>query len=407
MVTSPRHVHLDLLGGIAGDMFVAAILDAFPELRDGLAAALAADEVASLGRLSWQSATSAGIAGLQVSVDLAQAEAARHDHRSYRDIQGILAGWPLDAPVRNRAEAIFEALARAEATIHGVDAADVVFHEVGAVDSIMDIVAGAWLIEALGACSWSCSPIPMGTGRVRSDHGPLPVPAPATAMLIQGMPVFVDGVAGERVTPTGAALLCNLAPSFDGPDGVMALGVTGHGIGSRLLDGMANILRVLAFDTVGTANRDEVLCCTFEVDDQTPEDLAFALDHLRSVQGVVDVLQVTAIGKQGRVCAHIQVLAVPEQLEPVVDTIFRETTTLGLRWQRMSRRTLRRDVVATQGEGAPTRVKLAARPDGVTTAKAEMVDVAPTAGGHEGRRLARDRAEAIARDDYKGPLDDD
>ncbi|MEM7120463.1 MAG: LarC family nickel insertion protein [Pseudomonadota bacterium] len=396
-MTTARHIHLDLLGGIAGDMFAAAMLDAVPSLRPGLAKALDIDGLTSLARLTWKTSTSAGIAGLQVSVVPTRPAAEQH-HRSYRDIMGILAGLPLDHAVRARAEAVFTLLADAEAGIHGVDRASVVFHEVGAVDSIFDIIAGAWLIEAVGDAAWSCSPIPLGSGRVKTDHGPLPVPAPATALLLEGMPTFTDGLAGERVTPTGAALLRSLDPSFEPPEQVMTLAATGHGLGSRSLDGMANLLRVVVFDEISVCGHDNILVCTFEVDDQTPEDLALALDRMRSLAGVIDVLQVPAIGKRGRMCTHIQVLATPGRLEPVVETIFRETTTLGLRWQRVARRTLARETVRIGDGDATVDVKLANRPGGTTTAKAEMADLADVSGGHDGRRVARARAEAAARD---------
>ncbi len=397
MAASVQHIHLDLLGGMAGDMFVAAVLDALPELRDGLLAALEIDDIATLGRLSVRESSSAGMAGLHVNVELSECEASRHVHRSYRDIRSLLATWPIDLDVCAKAEAIFLLLAESEAAVHGVEPDDVVFHEIGAVDSVIDIIATAWLIDALGSCTWSCSPIPLGAGRVKSQHGPLPVPAPATVRLLHGMPVFTDGIAGERVTPTGAALLRYLAPSFDGPTGVMTLGTTGHGVGTKSLDGIANLLRVLVFEHADAAPHDDVLCCTFEIDDQTPEDLAVALDNLRALHGVVDVVQMPAIGKHGRQCAHIQVLANPGRLEPVVETIFQETTTLGLRWQRVSRRTLPREQVKVAGAGAPVRVKRASRPGGMT-AKAEMADLAGAPGGHEGRRAARADAESRARD---------
>lgn len=397
-MTAPRHIHLDMLGGIAGDMFAAAMLDAMPSLGSGLGDMLSADGLASLANVSWTDARNGGMAGLHFAVEPRDTGGRDHHHRSYRDVLGILAGLPLDGAVRDRAQAIFTLLADAEATVHGVDRADVVFHEVGAVDSIIDIVSGAWLIEAAAPCTWSSSPVPLGSGRVRTDHGPLPVPAPATALLLKDMPTFVDGIAGERVTPTGAALLRSLNPSSDGPPTVMSLSASGHGLGTRRLDGMANLLRVLVFESSAATGQDEILCCTFEVDDQTPEDLAVGLDRLRAVDGVVDVLQIPAIGKRGRQCAHIQVLAIPGLLEPVADAIFDETTTLGLRWQRVARRVLDRDVVGVEADGSSVGVKLAQRPGGVTTAKADMSDVADTPGGHEGRRVARAQAEALARD---------
>ena len=303
-----------------------------------------------------------------------------------------------------RAEAIFALLAEAEAEVHGIAVEDVTFHEVGAWDSIADVVCAAWLIDSLDPAAWSCAPLPLGGGRVRTAHGMLPVPAPATALLLRGLPTFHDGVGGERVTPTGAAILRHLDPSFE-PAGLRGrIARTGHGFGSRRLPGMSNVLRALVLDPAsepvprpGPAWREEtVAVCSFEVDDQTAEDLAVGLDRLRAADGVLDVVQTPAVGKKGRMAASVRVLARPEARERVIERCFAETATLGVRWQPVRRAVLEREEAVADVAGEPVRIKWARRGTGggEVTVKAEMDDVANADGGRAGREERRRRAES-------------
>jgi hypothetical protein len=299
--------------------------------------------------------------------------------------------------VARRAVAIFAVLAEAEGRVHGVPAEDVAFHEVGAWDSIVDIVAAAFLVEALGPCTWSVAPVPIGSGRVRTAHGELPVPPPATALLLEGFPVFDDGRPGERTTPTGAAILRQLAPGRGMPRGTFAMGRVGHGFGTKRFKGISNVLRVACFAPPGGEDariaRDEVGVIRFEVDDQAAEDLAVGLERLRATPGVVDVLQAPAFGKKGRMVAQVQVIARAGDVEAVAAACLAETSTLGLRIERAERRILAREATTRDdGAGGAVRVKTATRPDGTRTAKAEMDDVA-AAGDHAARTRLRRRVE--------------
>ena len=281
--------------------------------------------------------------------------------------------------------------------MHGIAVADVTFHEVGAWDSIADVVCAAWLIDSLGPATWSSAPLPLGGGQVRTAHGMLPVPAPATALLLRGLPIRHDGVEGERVTPTGAAILRHLEPTFDreGIEGRIAR--TGHGFGSRRLPGMSNVLRALVLDPVhdGSDWREETIgVCSFEVDDQTAEDLAIGLDRLRATGGVLDVVQTPALGKKGRVVASVRVLARPGARECVIARCFAETTTLGVRWQAVRRAALEREEAAIDVGGDSIRIKRTRRPEGEVTIKAEMDDLANAAGGRAEREETRKRAES-------------
>ena len=328
-----------------------------------------------------------------------------HPHRRFADVRAWLGASRLPRPVAERAAAIFTLLAEAEAEVHGIAVADVTFHEVGAWDSIADVVCAAWLIDSLKPVSWSSAPLPLGGGRVATAHGALPVPAPATALLLTGMPVHHDGVGGERVTPTGAAILRHLDPAFEAAGLAGRIARTGHGFGSRRLEGMSNVLRALVLDVDGGAGgvrssweEESVGVCSFEVDDQTAEDLAVGLERLRAGDGVLDVVQTPVFGKKGRMAASVRVLARPAARERVIERCFAETATLGVRWQTVRRAALAREEGAAEVAGERIRLKRAERPGGGATVKAEMDDVARAGGGgsRAEREAARRRAEAEA-----------
>ena len=386
--------HLDPVGGIAGDMFAAALLDARPDLADGLRAALAGLELPPSVIVAIETHKDAVQSGTRFKVSEPADEG--HSHVRLADVRERLEAAGLAPAVRTRALAIFTLLAEAEGAVHGMDPAEVTFHEVGAWDATVDIVAAAWLIEALGPARWSCGAIPLGSGRVRCAHGLLPVPAPAVVLLLRGLATHDDGIAGERVTPTGAAILKHLAPSpapAREPETLMGVGT---GFGSRTLPGLSNVLRVLAFAPAASAALQEaVAVLRFEIDDQTPEDLALGLDRLRARPGVLDVVQWPVYGKKGRMLAAVQVLAEAAALDAALDAVFEETTTLGVRWSRVSRSALARDTARHDDALGTIRVKRARRPGGAVTAKAELADLAGSAG-HAGREKRRRAAEEAA-----------
>ena len=290
--------------------------------------------------------------------------------------------------------------------MHGIAVDHVAFHEVGAWDSIADVVAAAHLVAALGATRWSVGALPLGSGFVRTQHGLLPVPAPATALLLQGFPTRDDGVPGERVTPTGAAILRHLCKAAGpgetagpGSTGPRVLGRTGIGFGTRRLPGLSNCVRVLAFDEAAAAPHADhraIAVIEFEVDDQSGEDLAMGLDRLRMREDVLDVVQMPVFGKKGRMMTHIRLLARADALDAVAGACFSETATLGLRHAVVAGRALPRRAATVDVAGRTVRVKLAERPDG-RTAKAEADD-ALGQGGHAARVALRREAERLALD---------
>ena len=401
----PVHLHLDPLGGLAGDMFLAALLDAHPEQAEGTFAAMRAAGLPE----AWDARLvrhDDGVLGGHRLVIEGPADDPGGPPSHFADIRAGLRAAPLGAAVRERAIAIFTGLAEAEAAVHGVAVDEVHFHELADWDSVADVVGAAWLIEALAPSSWSVAPLPVGSGRIDSRHGPLPVPAPAAARLLRGFAVHDDGIAGERVTPTGAAILRHLDPAPHLPAGPWRLAGTGHGFGTRRLRGVSNVVRVVAYRGEAAGRSDErVAVIAFEVDDQSAEELAVGLEAIRASAGVLDVVQLPAFGKKGRLATQVQVLARPETLDAAIDRCFAETTTIGLRWRIEARAVLAREVVSVAAPGGEVAVKIVARPGGARTAKAEVDHVA--AGGHaaraEKRRAAEARALASGRNGERDP----
>ncbi len=385
-------LHLDPIGGISGDMFIAALLDAFPDLQAGVIESIrrvAADRVT--GRL--QRHGDAAMQGARFTVEAAP-RPGRH-HGDWTAIRESIARSDLAAEVKGHAIGIFAHLAAAEGRVHGVAAEAVTFHELGAADSIADIVGAAHIIAALGAARWSVGPLPLGSGRIAAAHGTLPVPAPATLLLLEGFATIDDGIAGERITPTGAAILRHLGCRGAVLGEPRLLARSGIGFGTRSFPGISNCLRVLVFETAPDAfQHREIAVIEFEVDDQSGEDLALALDRLRALPGVLDGLQIPAFGKKGRLTAHIQILAAATERDAVIAACFRETTTIGLRHRLASGALLPRRMERVEIAGRRLRVKAVTRPGG-HTAKAEADDLADIPGQGERARL-RQAAEARA-----------
>jgi uncharacterized protein (TIGR00299 family) protein len=388
------HLHLDPLGGMAGDMFLAALLDAYPEHAEDTFAAMRAAGLPD----SWQARllrhNDGVLSGRRVMIEGPNDDfggAPGH----FREIRASLGAAPLRPAVRERAIAIFAALAEAEAAVHGVPVDEVHFHEIADWDSVADIVGAAWLIEALAGATWSVGALPVGSGRISTRHGPLTVPAPAAAHLLAEFTMHDDGIAGERVTPTGAAILKHLQCAPGVGSAPRRLAGTGIGFGTKVFPGISNVVRVLAFEDAVTDvpwQWEDIVQIAFEVDDQTPEDLGVALDRLRAVAGVRDVVQSPVMGKKNRLAIRVQAIVLPEARDAAIAACFAETTTIGLRVSEQRRAALiRREDRTASG----LRVKRARRPDGSVTAKAES-DVTRSAGGAGERDELRRKAEGEA-----------
>ncbi|MBM85030.1 MAG: hypothetical protein CMM47_03285 [Rhodospirillaceae bacterium] len=382
------HVHLDPVGGLAGDMFLASILHAWADLEETILTAMRAAGLPANWTVKVEPGASAGIVGIRLAI-----QGDGHDYGpttgSFKEVRARLEISGLSPGVRDRAVDIFHRLALAEADVHGRTVDDVHFHEIADWDSVADITGAAAAIEELGTSSWSVGQLPMGAGTIKTAHGLMPVPAPATALLLRNYRLTDDGVSGERITPTGAAILAHLEATQDvlRPSGRLLC--AGHGLGTKEIPGLANVVRLLAFETspdCGWVRSERVGVVTFEIDDQTPEELALGLDGLRAAEGVLDVLQTAVTAKKGRLAVSVRVLCCPHRMDGVIEACFLQTTTIGLRYRVEDRMKLDRTFAEREGVGAKTVV----RPDGVVTVKVELNDLsARTATQADRARLRR------------------
>ncbi len=296
-----------------------------------------------------------------------------HEHRGIREILALVDHSGLDPAVKDRASLLFRRLADVEAAMHGVPPEDVHFHEVGAVDSIVDVVGAVIGLHWLRADRFVSSPLNVGTGTVSMSHGTFPVPAPATARLVQGAPVYGLGE-GELLTPTGALLVTAFATSY-GPLPLLQLEAVGHGAGSRDVPGRPNVLRLIVGEEAGAATGDgeAVLVLETEVEDASPQLLGALMDLLLA-EGALDVYYTPIHMKKGRPGILITVLAKPKNRLALEETLFRETTTLGVRRQEWLRTVLDREFVTVGTAYGDVRVKVGRRDGRVYNAQPEWAD---------------------------------
>ena len=375
-------IHLDAVGGIAGDMFVAAMLDAFPDLRNRVLADAAAVLPESAGKPVLEEGQSGAVRALRFGLSQSgQDDKPPPSAGNYADMIARIDAAPLSEGTAAQAGAILTVLAEAEARIHAVPLDQVHFHEIADWDSLLDVVAAGTIAAALRGARWSVSALPRGGGLVQTQHGQLPVPAPATVMILEGFDWRDDGVAGERVTPTGAAILRHLVTEHATPAQGVLRG-SGTGAGTRTLPGMPNILRALVFDEAHTPQSDRVTVLSFEVDDMTGEEIGTACDRLRAADGVLDLSIGQRWGKKGRPMQSFQIIVRPDATSSVIERCFEETSTIGLRVQDDGRMVLQRFSTNL----ADTRIKSVLRPLSGRTAKVECDDL-------DGPSLAARRAE--------------
>ncbi|MCG3129286.1 MAG: Pyridinium-3,5-bisthiocarboxylic acid mononucleotide nickel insertion protein [Phycisphaerae bacterium] len=353
-----RIAYFDCFSGAAGDMIVAALSDAgVPEAA--LREAAGGLGVAGFG-LRFERVKRKGLAAARFVVELAPGTPQPHRHLHH--VEKILDAAALSGVVRDRAKAVFRRLAEAEAKVHATTVEKVHFHEVGAIDAIVDVALASFCLDFLKVDRIVCSPIPTGRGSIVCDHGVMPVPAPATAELLRGAPLAEADVEAELTTPTGAALLTTLASAF-GPAPAMRLAAIGVGAGGRDLPNRANVMRVLVGEADGAAS-DEVVVLEANLDDASPQVLAFAAERLLEAGGL-DVYSVPIQMKKGRSGVMLCVLCEPGRVAACEETLFRETPTLGVRRTTMHRRVLPRRFETVGTRFGPIRMKVAEGPGGV------------------------------------------
>jgi len=394
-VSENRHIHLDAIGGISGDMFVAAMLDALPELRARVMADLAAVLPSACGEPRLVAGTSAGLPVLRFGLpahDPAEPHAHAHAGHApaptggFRDIRDRIGSAPLSAGIAAHAVAILRVLAEAEGRVHQVPIDDVHFHEIADWDSVMDVVAAGNIAAALDGATWSVSDLPKG-GRAGA------CPARAAAGSGPG-----DGGDPERLPLARrrrgrracyvhrGAILVHLIGREAAVGG--SLTAIGTGAGSRDLPGLPNILRALVF-SADASSVEAVVVLSFDVDDMTGEEIGIAADRLREADGVLDLTIGTRLGKKSRPAHDSRLLIKPAAL-PVVQTLcLAEMSTIGLRWRLERRVCLERSFERRTIEGKTVQIKRARRPDGEATAKVESDDLAGLDGFARRRRLKR------------------
>jgi len=352
MAFSMRIAYFDCFSGVSGDMCLGALVDTGLPLAD-LAKGLEGLRLQGFSLRSRRVARGA-LSGTKVDVLIGK---GRDRMVSLQDVRLVLKAAHLPEPVRDRSLSVFERLARAEGLAHRTMAAKVHFHELGGLDALVDVVGTVLGCHLLGVEALYVSAINVGSGTVRSEHGVSPAPAPATAALLKGLPIYTAGPRFELTTPTGAALMVTLSA---GAGSMPAMTVTsiGHGAGEADPSGWPNVLRVFVGDTLAPAESDRVAVLETNLDDMNPQAYDLLIDRLLAC-GALDVTLTPVIMKRGRPGIVLSVLTDPAKMEPVFKVLFAETTTLGVRVQEVARRLLVRELTEVATRFGPVRVKVA------------------------------------------------
>ena len=406
-----RVMYFDCFSGAAGDMILGALLDA------GLPLEALQTALGSLGgghELKVTRVLRAGVSATHVEVLGDDKAAHPHDHghdhgpdhhhrhgndghRTLHDINHLIGHSNLSAGAKARAKAMFRRLGEAEAAIHNIPLDQIHLHEVGAIDSIIDIVGTVFALEWFGIDDVVVSPLNVGGGTVKIAHGTFPVPAPATLRLLQGVPIYSGAIKSELVTPTGALVMSTYAKSY-GPLPAMTMDSVGYGAGTKDFDSVPNVLRVVIGEraqvTQPTAlTGTEVLKLECEIDDMSPQLFGPVSDALFAA-GALDVFLTSILMKKGRPGTLLTILAPEAARETLCHLVFRETTTIGLRIERVERETLDRELVEVTIDGGPVRIKVARRRGEIVNAAPEFDDCVRVARA-TGRPMKLVQADAM------------
>jgi uncharacterized protein (TIGR00299 family) protein len=384
-----KTLYFDCFSGASGDMILGALLDLGLPLDDlrGALGSLTVD----LGSISATRVLRAGVSATRFHVGPQDHEHAQahthahahahdhshahdHHHHSLKEIAGFIQRSALSQAGKARAIHLFERLAEAEAAIHAMPVERVHLHEVGAIDSIVDIVGAVYGLEQLGADRIVSSPLNVGGGTVTCAHGVFPVPAPATARLLSGVPVYAGDVHMELVTPTGALIVTGYADSF-GPMPPITIAKIGYGAGDRDPKGHPNVLRLIVGEGEGTHQAHRVVEITCEIDDMNPQLFGPLMEQLHQA-GALDVFYAPVQMKKGRPGTLVTVLARPGDREKLSGILFAETTTIGVRYQEMTRECLEREFTGLETPVGTIQFKIASRAGRILNASPEFEDCA-------------------------------
>jgi uncharacterized protein (TIGR00299 family) protein len=341
--------YLDAFSGLSGDMLVGALADAGAdqaELTRGL------ESLQTGAAVRFERVMRRGIGANKFHVAAPETKA----HRHLSGIVKMINAAALPDAVKRDAVRVFDRLAESEAAVHGVSIEKVHFHEVGAVDSIIDIAGACFAFHLLGAGKIYCSPINVGAGTVETEHGTLPVPAPATASLLRGKPIYSRGPATELTTPTGAAVVTTLAEDF-GAMPAMRIDSIGYGAGDKDFPGQANVLRVLVGQSSAATESTTVTVIEANIDDTSPQVIAYALERVMDA-GALDA-SIQSLGmKKGRPGSLVQAIVKPDDREKIAAILFRETSTLGVRAYAADRLVDARELIEVTTQFGKVRVKV-------------------------------------------------
>ncbi len=350
-----RVLYLDCVGGAGGDMILSALISVgapFELIEQGLSSI----PVGEYSIKTWKEKRF-GVEGLRLDVEFP----AKQPHRGFSDLERLITASSVPDPVKETAIRVFSALADAEAAVHGVPKEKIHFHEVGAVDAVVDVVGSCLALSLLQVDEVVVSPLPLGGGIIKAAHGPLPLPAPATVELLKGIPSYGVDIQGETVTPTAAAILGTVATRFGGFPFMKAEKV-GYGVGSREWETRPNVLRsVIGVTEEGES--DYVMMLETNLDDMNPELYGPLMEKLFEM-GALDVSLIPAYMKKNRPGVIIHALVRPFHLDQALDIIFRETTTIGVRYYKVERRTLPREIVSIETRYGSVEMKKVVTPDG-------------------------------------------
>lgn len=369
--------YFDAFSGVSGDMTVGALLALglpLEHLRTQL------DSLALPGcSVRAETCSVHGIQAVKFAVTVGarpRGRATRHPHRTLRDVRELIEASTLDQRIRDAAVRIFHRLAEAEGRVHGMPPDAVTFHEVGAVDSIVDIVGSAIGFTYFGIDRAYVSALPAGSGMVQTRHGPLPVPAPATAELLRGYTLRAGDGEGELVTPTGAAIVATLAQA--GPPPPMRVTAVGYGAGTRDVADRPNVLRLMLGETETGFETDELVVIETNVDDTNPELFEFVFERLLAA-GARDVFLSPVHMKKNRPGMLLRVLAAVPDRERLAAIVLSETTAIGVRTHRVDRLKLPRRTATVSTTYGRVRVKIARTPEGHENVAPEYEDCARVA----------------------------
>lgn len=362
-----KTAYFDCFSGISGDMILGALVDAgapLDKLKEGLAH-LNLDGY----NITASTVLKKGIRATKVDVII---EPHDFPERPLKDLRNIILDSTLDVNVKNKSLSVIQRIAEAEAVVHNCRIEDVHFHEVGHIDTIVDVVGSVYCLQSLGIDKVIASPIDTGSGHVKSSHGILPIPAPVTAELLKGVPVYSSGINRELTTPTGAAIITSFASAFASlPE--MKLSSVGYGAGGWELDEKANILRVLIGEDNYACEEDEVILMETNIDDMNPQIYEYLMEKL-FLSGALDVYLTQTIMKKSRPGHLLSVVTKIDQLSDIKKLLFQETTTLGLRINRIARSTLKREIKEVTLPQGKVRVKVSSGPDGIVNRVPEYED---------------------------------